>query len=170
MARRKVTVQEAADRLDAGVDAVRQRIKRGKLERAEADDPEDPRVYVWLDLDQSESRHKVEVEDDPASGNGVALVESLQAQVGHLLRELEIRNEELRRKDHLLAAAIERIPRRSSRPRGSRTAPPVPPKPRRTRSPGQPREGRTRTRRRPGGAGCSADWRQEHHGGDSRPR
>ena len=110
MARRKVTVQEAADRLDASVDAVRQRIKRGKLERAEADDPNDPKVYVWLDLDQTESRHKVEVEDEPANGNGVALVESLQAQVGHLLRELEIRNEELRRKDHLLAAAIERIP------------------------------------------------------------
>ena len=110
MARRKVTVQEAADRLDASVDAVRQRIKRGKLERAEADDPTDPRVYVWLDLDRTESRHKVEVEEEPANGNGVALVESLQAQVGHLLRELEIRNEELRRKDHLLAAAIERIP------------------------------------------------------------
>jgi hypothetical protein len=110
MARRKVTVQEASDRLDASVDAIRQRIKRGKLERAEADDPTDPRVYVWLDLDQTESRHKVEVEDEPTNGNGVALVESLQAQVGHLLRELEIRNEELRRKDHLLAAAIERIP------------------------------------------------------------
>ena len=110
MARRKATVQEASDRLDASVDAVRQRIKRGKLERAEADDPNDPKVYVWLDLDQTESRHKVEVEDEPANGNGVALVESLQAQVGHLLRELEIRNEELRRKDHLLAAAIERIP------------------------------------------------------------
>jgi hypothetical protein len=110
MARRKVTVQEAADRLDASVDAVRQRIKRGRLERAEADDPSDSRVYVWLDIDQTESRYKVEVEDEPANGNGLALVESLQAQVGHLLRELEIRNEELRRKDHLLAAAIERIP------------------------------------------------------------
>ena len=110
MARRKVTVQEAADRLDASVDAVRQRIKRGKMKRAEADDPGDPRVYVWLDIDQTESRHKIEGEDDPTNGNGVALVESLQAQVGHLLRELEIRNEELRRKDHLLAAAIERIP------------------------------------------------------------
>jgi hypothetical protein len=110
MARRKVTVQEASDCLDASVDAIRQRIKRGKLERAEADDPTDSRVYVWLDLDQTESRHKVEVEDEPANENGGALVESLQAQVGHLLRELEIRNEELRRKDHLLAAAIERIP------------------------------------------------------------
>src|SRR4028118_1830372 len=110
MVRRKVTVQEAADRLDASVDAVRQRIKRGKLERAEADDPTDPRVYVWLDLDRTESRHKAEVEDESANGNGGPLVESLQAQVGHLLRELGIRNEELRRKDHLLAAAIERIP------------------------------------------------------------
>ncbi len=110
MARLKVTVQEASDRLDTSVDAVRQRIKRGKLERAEADDPTDPRVYVWLDLDQTKSRHKVEGEDESADANGGPLVESLQAQVGHLLRELEIRNEELRRKDHLLAAAIERIP------------------------------------------------------------
>jgi hypothetical protein len=117
MARRKVTVQEAADRLDASVDAVRQRIKRGKLERAEAEDPSDPRVYVWLDLDQTESRHKVESEEGHEHGNGEALVESLQAQVGHLLRELEIRNEELRRKDHLLAAAIERIPPQLEAPR-----------------------------------------------------
>ena len=117
MARRKVTVQEAADRLDASVDAVRQRIKRGKLERAEADDPSDLRVYVWLDFDQTESRHKVEGEGEHANGNGEALVESLQAQVGHLLRELEIRNEELRRKDHLLAAAIERIPPQLEAPR-----------------------------------------------------
>src|SRR5918997_1037231 len=39
-----------------------------------------------MHLDQSESRHKVEVEDEPANGNGEALVENLQAQVGHLLR------------------------------------------------------------------------------------
>ncbi len=31
-------------------------------------------------------------------------------QVEYLRRELEIRNDELRRKDHLLAAALERIP------------------------------------------------------------
>lgn len=123
MARRKVTVQEAADRLDASVDAVRQRIKRGKLERAEADDPNDPKVYVWLDLDQTGSRHKVEVEEEPANVNGVALVESLQAQVEHLLRELEIRNEELRRKDHLLAAAIERIPPQLEAPKPQNNSP-----------------------------------------------
>jgi len=39
MTKRKVTVQQAADVLDTSVDAVRRRIKRGKLHRAEADDP-----------------------------------------------------------------------------------------------------------------------------------
>jgi len=34
----------------------------------------------------------------------------LKDQVENLQRELEVRNDELRRKDHLLAAALERIP------------------------------------------------------------
>ena len=38
------------------------------------------------------------------------LVASLQDQVEYLRSELDTRNEELRRKDHLLAAALERIP------------------------------------------------------------
>jgi DNA-directed RNA polymerase specialized sigma24 family protein len=44
MTKHKVTVQEAADVLDTSVDAIRERIKRGKLLRAEADDPDDSRV------------------------------------------------------------------------------------------------------------------------------
>jgi hypothetical protein len=51
MTRHKVTVQEAAEVLVTSVDAIRQRIKRGKLLRAEADDPADSRVYLWLDGD-----------------------------------------------------------------------------------------------------------------------
>jgi hypothetical protein len=34
----------------------------------------------------------------------------LRDQIENLQRELEVRNDELRRKDHLLAAALERIP------------------------------------------------------------
>jgi hypothetical protein len=56
-----------------------------------------------------------------------ALVESLQDQAGYLRREVEVWQEEARRKDHLLAAALERIPaieEASSEPRGSpETAP-----------------------------------------------
>jgi hypothetical protein len=38
--------------LGFSVDAVRQRIRRGQLERAEPEDPADNRVYVWLNLDK----------------------------------------------------------------------------------------------------------------------
>jgi DNA-directed RNA polymerase specialized sigma24 family protein len=123
MARRKVTVQEAAERLDASVDAVRQRIKREKLQRAEPDDPRDTRVYVWLDHDQTESRHKVEGEDGSADGNGRALVESLQDQVSYLREQLAAErraNDENRR---LLLAALDRIPPQLEAPQEAQDAP-----------------------------------------------
>ena len=111
MTKRKVTVQEAAGTLGTSVDAVRQRIKRGKLERAEADDPTDNRVYVWLDGDQPESRHDVQGELDE---NAVALVETLREQVTYLRERLdaerEARTEERRRHDTLMAQLMQRIP------------------------------------------------------------
>jgi hypothetical protein len=120
MAKHKVTVQQAADVLDTSVDAVRQRIKRGKLPRAEADDPTDNRVYVWLDGDQPEARHQIE---DEASVEVDALVETLREQVAYLRgviatrdQELALRAEEIRRRDtalereqHLTAMFAERL-------------------------------------------------------------
>ncbi len=81
MTKHKVTVQEAADVLDTSVDAIRQRIKRGKLLRAEADDPDCSRVHVWLDGDQSKSRHDVEGESIVNPG---AMVQTLQDEVRYL--------------------------------------------------------------------------------------
>jgi|SRR5215218_775690 len=100
MARRRVTVQEAADALGISVDAVRQRIRRKHLERAEPEDVADSRVYVWLNTDQTEAKHEPDVQ----------LIESLQDQVRYLREELTAErraNDENRR---LLAAALERIP------------------------------------------------------------
>jgi hypothetical protein len=107
MAQRKVTVQEAAEALDTSVDAIRQRIKRGKLPRAEPDDPDDNRVYVWLDGNHAETRHHVEGE---ISANLGALVESLQDQVEYLREQLDREREANRENRRLLAAALERIP------------------------------------------------------------
>jgi hypothetical protein len=107
MAQRKVTVQEAAEALDTSVDAIRQRIKRGKLLRAEPDDPDDNRVYVWLDGNHAEARHDVEGE---ISANLGALVESLQDQVEYLREQLDREREANRENRRLLAAALERIP------------------------------------------------------------
>jgi hypothetical protein len=107
MAERKVTVQEAAEALGTSVDAIRQRIKRGKLSRAEPDDPDDSRVYVWLDGDYTAARHHVEGE---ASANLGALVESLQDQVEYLREQLAREREANSENRRLLAAALERIP------------------------------------------------------------
>jgi len=49
MTKQRVTVQDASEALGISVDAVRQRIRRGKLPRAELPD-DDNRVYVWLDI------------------------------------------------------------------------------------------------------------------------
>ena len=130
MAQRKVTVQEAAEALDTSVDAIRQRIKRGKLPRAEPDDPDDNRVYVWLDGNHTETRHHVEGE---ISANLGALVESLQDQVEYLREQLDREREANRENRRLLAAALERIPPQLE-------APPEPPGAPETAA-GEPEEG-----------------------------
>ena len=114
MTKRKLTVQEAADVLETSVDAIRQRIKRGKLERAEPDDPTDNRVYVWLDDDHTETRHEVKVD---GASDSEALVESLQDQVEYLRDQLEREREANRENRRLLAAALERIPPQLEAPR-----------------------------------------------------
>jgi hypothetical protein len=88
------TVYEAADTLGITVDAIMKRIQRGTIpyERHA-----DGRVYVLLD--------GLEGVRDKSSN-----VASLQDQVEYLRGELAIRAEELRRKDHIIAAFTERIP------------------------------------------------------------
>ncbi len=109
----RYTVHEAALLLGLSVDAVRKRADRGKLKKEKAPDGT---VYIILDTSEQTSHTETTTEhstshhttDDEASTS--QLVGSLQDQVQYLRSELEIRNEELRRKDHLLAAALERIP------------------------------------------------------------
>ena len=96
----KVTVAEAAERLKVSQGAIRQRIHRGTLEH-ERD--KQGRVYVYISPDDTE-------DDDVNYGVNDALVEELKARIAFLGSELEGCKEENRRKDHLLAAALERIP------------------------------------------------------------
>jgi len=96
-----VTIPEAATLLGITQNAVRQRIRRGNIEY-EKDDT--GRTYVFLDSDVTRSDTTGDTSRDGL------LYRSLQDQIDTLKRELSIRNEELRRKDHLLAALTERIP------------------------------------------------------------
>jgi hypothetical protein len=95
----RLTVPEAADTLGVTSEAVRTRIHRGTLRSVR----EGGRVFVLLDADRTQPN--IDRTDDQTQ-----LVEALQDQVDYLRQELKIRTEENRRKDHLLAAALERIP------------------------------------------------------------
>src|SRR5829696_1133405 len=118
-----VTVADAAKLLGLTTEAVRMRVKRGTLASKKIAGT----VYVLLDQgevgpnEEPNARPNVqpnnqtnERTNDQPNTEIVSRLEdhnaTLYAQVDHLQRELEIRNEELRRKDHLLAAALERIP------------------------------------------------------------
>src|SRR5215204_1034139 len=99
----RLTVPEAADALGITSEAVRTRLSRGTLRSVR----EQGRVYVLLDYDVT--RRNTDRTSDQTQDQA-ALVEALRDQVEYLRRELEIRTEENRRKDHLLAAALDRIP------------------------------------------------------------
>ena len=114
----RYTVQQAAEILGTTVDGVRSRIRRGTLNSLKVEG----QVYVLLSSDQSGPVESSPDQSQPSSDQSTgaateALLEAkdetigeLRDRVEHLRRELEGRNEELRRKDHLLAAALEKVP------------------------------------------------------------
>jgi excisionase family DNA binding protein len=99
MTRQRVTTKEAAEALGISIEAVRKRIERGQLGHERVDG----RVYVYLDVDQTESGPDVEVES-------TALISEMNARIELLERQLEQANERDRENRRLLAAALERIP------------------------------------------------------------
>jgi excisionase family DNA binding protein len=109
MERQRVTVQEAARILGVKEPAIRKRVKRGTLQSERVGE----RVYVYLDTGESADRS-----EDRSAGRD-ELVKELRSQIEYL-------REENRRKDHLLAAALERIPPQleaPSEPTGSPVTP-----------------------------------------------
>jgi hypothetical protein len=101
---RRVPVIEAAQLLGITPDAVRARLRRGTLQKESGPDGE---TLVVLDADTT--RHDGRPVGDTMR-HDTDLVEALRAHIAVLERELADRKEEGRRKDHLLAAALERIP------------------------------------------------------------
>src|SRR5215204_5041654 len=123
MGTRKLDLKEAAAALGITSEAVRRRAKRGTLP---SENGEDGRLYVWLPDVSDSGVHSVsngEVHGGPHAGGAdnyllrdvlLERVEDendfLRREVERLHQDLESRREELRRKDHLLAAALEQIP------------------------------------------------------------
>lgn len=104
MSGRWVDLREAAELLGISTEAVRKRATRGSLRSEKRDDG---RVVVWVDEGRTEGGHQAQGE---ASENSGALVEVLTEQVAYLKAQLDIRTEELRRKDHIIAGLVERVP------------------------------------------------------------
>src|SRR3954454_1732366 len=99
----KLTVAAAAARLGTSQDAVRKRIQRDTIKWVKDDSG---RVYVYLD--PSETRQASD--QDLVQDESKTTIEVLQHQVAYLQEIIPTRDEEIRRHQHLLAAALERIP------------------------------------------------------------
>jgi len=116
---RRVTVEEAALLLGLSGNAVRKRLERGTLRSEKVDGVR----YVLLNTDISQHAN-----DMPTDMSGdIALIQahldSVNEQLDYLKSVIEKRDEEIRRKDHLLAAALERIPAIEEAPREPREEP-----------------------------------------------
>ena len=107
----RVPVIKAAELLRLTEGAVRQRIKRGTLAVEKAADGS---VYVLLDAAHVRTNaDHTRTDNDSTYDNTGDLrmtIERLDSEVDFLRSELITRNEELRRKDHIIAALTERIP------------------------------------------------------------
>lgn len=108
---RRFTVHQAAKALGITPEAVRSRIQRGTLDKEKGDDGT---VYVRLNVDQLRTNADEHTDQSAYIGDGTddqsQLVEHMASEIEHLREMLALRDEEIRRRDHLLAAALERIP------------------------------------------------------------
>ena len=113
--RRRVTVAEASEILGITAEAVRTRIKRGKLDSVKEPPDRTGTVYVLLEDDQTRPNIDPTLQDQDQTSDQTRpderLVEALREQVAYLQgviatrdRELEQRADEIRRRD----AALER--------------------------------------------------------------
>ena len=108
---RRLTVHQAAKVLGITPEAVRSRIQRGTLAKEKGDDGT---VYVRLNDDQLRTNADKQTDQSTYIGDQTddqsQLVEHMASEIEHLREMLALRDEEIRRRDHLLAAALERIP------------------------------------------------------------
>ncbi len=106
----RLTVPDAAKALGISPEAVRNRLSRGTLESTR----EDGSVYVLLPADRAQHTGDISPDIPVESSTLISAkdetITDLREQILFLRSELVTRNEELRRKDHIIAALTERIP------------------------------------------------------------
>jgi hypothetical protein len=135
-----VTLKEAADILGVSKEAVRKRVIRKTLR---SDKGADGRVYVYLDAGG----------DETPTGESNALISEMQERLAFLERELDVRTEEIRRRDTIIMNMTEAMkalnPPAQAEPVEARESP-VSPGPTETPTP-PPEEAQTATQRPQGG-------------------
>jgi hypothetical protein len=104
--RRRLTVPQAAEALGVTVDAVRGRIRRGKLE-AERDNA--GTVYVWVEASAGDRRGPSTTSQRP-SDDQAGRIEDLREEVAYLREQLQQANERDRENRRIIAALTSRIP------------------------------------------------------------
>jgi hypothetical protein len=104
--RRRLTVPQAAEALGVTVDAVRGRIRRGKLEV----EHEAGTVYVWIDAPDEGDRRGPSATSQRPSDDQSERIEDLREQVAYLRDQLEQANERDRENRRIIAALTSRIP------------------------------------------------------------
>ena len=122
--RRRATVAEAADILGITAEAVRTRIKRGRLDSVKDPPKAGGTVYVLLEADQTgpntdptsqgQDQTTDQTPSDATERFAEAMIEELKDRVRYLERvlqeEREARTDERRRHDTLMAQLMQRIP------------------------------------------------------------
>ena len=106
----RATVHEAAQVLGVTVDAIRKRIQRNTIPHERLGNG---RVYVLLDTAstlQDTSETLRDDDQDEYRTRRDELVESLREQVEYLKGVVATRDEEIRRRDHIIAGFVERLP------------------------------------------------------------
>ena len=114
--RRRATVAEAAEILGITAEAVRTRIKRGRLDSVKVPPRPGGTVYVLLEADQARPNNDPTLQGQDQTADQTPfdahneLVEELRDRVRYLERQVEEERDARRRADTLLAQLMQRIP------------------------------------------------------------
>jgi transposase-like protein len=104
--RRRLTVPQAAEALGVTVDAVRGRIRRGKLNSEQHAGT----VYVWLDAPEEDDSRGPSATSHRPSDDQSERIEDFREQVAYLREQLQAERQAHAESRRLLMAALERIP------------------------------------------------------------
>jgi predicted ArsR family transcriptional regulator len=123
--RQRVTVAEAADILGITAEAVRTRIKRGKLESVKEPPAAGGTFYVLLEADRTRPNTDPtsQGQDQTADQTGPALLEAKDDLIATLREQLQAERQAHAEARRLLAAALERIPPQLEAANGEESSP-----------------------------------------------